>query len=294
MPIEFDAQGRRAGTRKKLLPLQVKARDVEEWIVAKEPTAIGGWRELGAEEYARSFTAAQTAGTDLAEDLYFALVDTFARTGTESDFAALVMPTLKAKGWLGGDEGQIATRVALIYDTNLRLARAAGRWTHYQASKGALPYLRAFTVADDRVRHPPKSPETDHRAWQDIILPVDHPFWRVYWPPLGFRCRCGIMQLSRSALARYRGGITTEEELEERKARLGPPLFLAPGVSIGAQLTAMTDASNRRERGSMPGLRAVDPRETERKGRDVWDAVLAAQSYDDIGRQLDGLFRRAA
>jgi len=170
-----------------LYPLQLAAPDILEWLLGKEPRAIGMFDEIGSDEYARAFTAAQTAGTDIADDLYYAMVDVVERSGSEQDFAKLVMPILKEKGWLGGDEGKIGNRVRLIYDTNLRLARAAGRWNHVQASEGMFPYLRAFTVGDSRVRHPPKS-EDDHRAWDGIVLPVSHPFWRTYWPPLGFRC----------------------------------------------------------------------------------------------------------
>jgi hypothetical protein len=280
-PLLFRADPRAAA----LKPLQVAAPDIEAWLLARDPRAIGAYDSIGREEYARAFTAARTAGTDIADDLYYAMVDNVARRGTETDFADLVIPTLKAKGWLGGDEGQIAARVRLIYDTNLRLARAAGRWTHYQASKDALPYLRAFTVGDERVRHPPKS-ASDHRAWDGIILAVDHPFWTEYWPPLGFRCRCAVVQMTRSQLARYKDGVTSDAELEDRKRRLGAPVFLAPAAPIGGQLAAMTDRSNNPDRGRMPGLPPVDPRRTAQEGGNIWDAVLTAKHRDDIGAAL--------
>lgn len=269
--------------RRKLLPLQVAAPDIEEWLLARDPRAIGGWAELGREEYARSFTAAQTAGADVIDDLYFGIVDNVARGGTEESFARLVTPILKAKGWLGGDGGEIATRVRLIYDTNLRLARASGMWSHVQAGKGLAPYLRGFTVGDERVRHPPKSPKSDHRAWDGIVLPVDHEFWREYWPPLGFRCRCAIVQMTRSDLARYRYGITSEDDLAERRARLGPPVFVAPAMPIGFQLASMARKADEER---MPGRPMVDPVQTARMGGDAFDAVLRASSLNDIGRQL--------
>jgi len=285
--MQFDSEDPRTRrATRKLRPLQLDAADIEAWLLAKDPTAIGPYYELGPEEYARAFTAAQTAGTDIASDLYYALIDAVSVGGSLADFQSLVIPTLKAKGWLEGDDGQIATRVKLIYDTNMRLARAAGRWTGYQRSKDLFPYLRAFTVQDDRVRHPPKSKNSDHRAWDGIILPVDHPFWTIYWPPLGFRCRCDVVQMSRSQLARYAGGITSDDDLEDRKKRLGPPVFLAPVAPIAAQLEQMVAATNDREGGRMPGLPAVDPRKTAQQGGDIWDAVIAAKSREDIGRQL--------
>lgn len=267
---------------KRLLPLQVEAPDIQEWMLAKDPTAIGAWNELGPEEYARAFTAARTAGTDIADDLYYALVDTFARNGTEADFVGMVEPLLRRKGWLGGDQAEIASRVRLIYDTNLRLARAAGRWTAYNRSADALPYLRAFTVGDFRVRRPPKS-EADHTAWEGIILPIGHWFWRIYWPPLGFRCRCEVAQMSRSQFLRRGGRITSEAELEQRIEQIGPPVFMAPGVPIERRLEAAVERTNAER---IPGLPSVDPRATAQEGKDAFDAVLRATTLRDITRQL--------
>lgn len=285
--MQFDSEDPRPRRRpRKLRPLQLDATEIGDWLAAKEPTAIGSYYELAPEEYARAFTAAQTAGTDIAEDLWLAMIEAVAQGGALVDFQAIVIPTLKAKGWLEGDQRQIASRVQLIYDTNMRLARAAGRWKGYQQSRDLFPYLRAFTVGDERVRHPPKSPRSDHRAWDNIILPVEHPFWAMYWPPLGFRCRCDVVQMSRSELARYRLGVTSDAELEERKARLGPPVFTSPAFPIEGQLEKMVEKTNEPRPDRMPGLPEVDPRQTAKAGGDIWDAVLAARSREDIGRQL--------
>jgi hypothetical protein len=257
----------------------MRAADVERWLLDRDPTASGAYGTISKEEYARSFTAARTAGTDIADDLYFAFVDVVSRSGTEDDFSKLVMPILRKKGWLGGDEGQIARRVELIYDTNLRLARAAGRWDRYWSTRAAFPYLLAFTAGDERVRHPPESKHSDHRAWDGILLPIEHPFWREYWTPLGFRCRCGIRQLTRSQFARLKRGETSESDLAARKARLGPPVFLAPSRPIAAQLDAMVDATNASR---MPGMPAVDPAETAAAGR----AALSREQHDEVTARI--------
>lgn len=269
----------------KLHALQIAAPDIADWLLDRDPVAVGSFDEIGREEYQRAFTVARTAGADVIDDIYGGLLEVFANQGTEADFQKAVIPILRRKGWLGGDQQQIATRVRLIYDTNLRLARAAGRWNNYQANRLSFPYLRAFTVGDERVRHPPKSPESDHRAWDGIILPVEHPFWAEYWPPLGFRCRCAVVQMTRSQLARYRGGVTDPADLADRISRLGPPVFASPNAGIAKQLSAIVSASNDKPN-PMPGRHPVDPVQTAKEGGDVWDAVMRSKSLDDIGRQL--------
>lgn len=239
--VAFDAE-----PRERFAPgaLDVGAGDLVKWIEAKNPRAITNWNDLGTDEYARAFTAARTAGFDIVDDLYFAFVDVMERGGTERDYAKLVVPTLQEKGWLRGDGEAIARRVQLIYDTNLRLARGAGQWDRIQKGKRSLPYLRAATARDTRVRRPPDSPHSDHRAWDGIILPVDHPFWTRWWVPLGFRCRCTIIPMTRSQLARYPGGVTSEADLAEREARLGTPIFAAPGAGVTAQLQQVAERVN--------------------------------------------------
>lgn len=282
--MEFDAERQ---PPRKLYPLQVKAPDIEAWMLSKEPSASAAWNEMGAAEHARAFTAAQTAGTDIADDLYYGLVDTLSRGGAEKDFTDLVTPILRKKGWLGGDEGQIAKRVELIYDTNLRVARGAGRWAAFQRTKSAFPYIRALTVGDGRVRHPPKSKHSDHTAWDGIILPIDHPFWTRWFPPLGFRCRCTVVQMTRGQLARYKTGITSESDLADREVRLGTPIFLSPVAPIRPQLADMVKGTNEER---MPTMPAVDPARTEARGRSIWESIITQKAFDEVGNAIAKLF----
>ena len=257
-----------------LNPLTVKSDDVRRWVEAKRPIATDRWNDLGAQEHARAFAVARTAGQDIIDDLYQSFRATVAAGGTEVDFVADVMPTLRRKGWLpDASEDQVATRVRLIYDTNLRLARASGRWTRYYASKGALPYLRGVTGRDERVRHPPKSPTSDHRAWEGLVLPIDHPFWARWFPPLGFRCRCSVIQVSRSQLARGGLVITSEGELAEREARLGTPIFASPATNlgIGPQLATMAEQANA---DATPGSPVMLPSVMQRQGSNIWASLL--------------------
>jgi len=270
--------------------LQVEAPDLLQWIEARDPKAAEHWSEAGRAEYARAFTAARTAGYDVVNDIYFGFADTIERGGTEADFQKLLVPVLREKGWLGGNDGAIAKRLQLIYDTNLRLARASGRWARYQRTKHVFPYLRAFTAGDERVRHPPKSRD-DHRAWDGIILPVDHPFWQRWFPPLGFRCRCSVVQMSRSQLARYKGGVTSEAELADREARLGTPIFAAPGAPIEVAAAQMVAATNERR---LPGLPEISSPETVRQGSSIWASLLADIALDELDDLVARILGKAA
>lgn len=288
--VEFEA-----GTNPRdlhLNPLKVGIEDIKQWIEARDPKPSRHWNELGREEMSRSFTAARTAGQDVIDDLYFAFYDTVAKGGTEVDFERMVVPTLKAKGWLSDQGGpSIASRVRLIYDTNLRLARASGRWARYKSAKSGLPYLRAVTARDGRVRHPPKSPDSDHMAWDGIILSVDDPFWTRWFPPLGFRCRCSVIQMTRSQLARYPGGTTSPNDLAEREARLGVPVFASPAAGIDATLQQMVAGTNRE---STPGSREIRPAIMRQQGSALFDLLQAEEQMKGIESFIERLFGKAA
>ncbi len=288
--VEFEA-----GTNPRdrtLNPLKVDSDDIRRWIERRDPRPIGHWNDLGREEYARAFAVARTSGQDVIDDLYFAFYDVIAAGGTERDFERLVVPTLKAKGWLADrPAGVVADRVRLIYDTNLKLAQGSGKWSRYWASRTGLPYLRATTGRDERVRHPPKSKLSDHRAWEGIVLPIEHPFWARWFPPLGFRCRCNVIQMTRSQLLRMPGGITSEAELAEREARLGRPIFLSPAAGIEAQLASMAEATNRE---SMPGARTIETGAIIAQGSSLWSNVLGEAAIRGLDDLLARLFGEAA
>ena len=55
-------------------------------------------------------------------------------------------------------------RLETIFDTNMSVSFAEGRWEQQQAVKDAFPYLRYTGILDSRIR--PR-----HRRWHGTILP---------------------------------------------------------------------------------------------------------------------------
>lgn len=270
-------------------PFELDTRELVDLVQAKEPLAIGHWRELGGEEYARAFTAAQTMGYDIVRDLQRAFLDVLRTPGaTTEDFVRIVFPTLRRSGWLADKtDDQVATRLRLIYDTNLRTGQAVGRWNRIQRVKVALPYLYSFTAADGRVRHPPKS-EEDHRAFEGILLPVDHHFWLSYFPPLGFRCRCQVVQKSRSQAARM-GEQTSEAELAERISRLGKPWGFSPGANPLAGVNAAAERANAER---LEGAPIISPQANRQRAGTMFDLAAGKALAEAVEDLLAQIFRR--
>lgn len=74
------------------------------------------------------------------------------------------------------------------FNTSIQQSQSAEQWLSIQDQKAELPLLKYQTAADERVRD-------DHAAWDNIIRPVDDPFWNSHMPSNGYNCRCTVIQI---------------------------------------------------------------------------------------------------
>jgi SPP1 gp7 family putative phage head morphogenesis protein len=101
-------------------------------------------------------------------------------------------------------KGKPAWRAAIILNTNLRSAYAAGKWQQIQQVKATRPYLRYVAVLDNRTRRL-------HREWHGRILPVQADWWKTHYPPNGWNCRCTVMSVSDRDLRRHDWKVTAND-----------------------------------------------------------------------------------
>lgn len=178
--------------------------------------ATWSWTDMWQEEHQRAGTVAKSAGFDILGDIFDAVERAIAEGRPFKDFAKDLRPILEAKGWWGRKEAvnpvtgqkelvQLGStrRLRTIFDTNMRVSYAAGRWERFQKTKRLLPYIRYSAVLDTRTR-------PLHAIWGGrpphpvIILPVDHTWWDTHFPPNGWHCRCIAVAMT-EAQVRARG-----------------------------------------------------------------------------------------
>lgn len=182
------------------------------------------WRDVWQDEHVTSFVVAKMASRDLLTDVHQRLVEAISKGVTREQFVRDLRPALEKAGWWDRQvqtdpvtgvaaEVQLGSprRLRTIYDVNMRMAHAAGRWQRIEDAKAALPFL-VYTAVLDGVTRP------QHAAWGGrggvrIVLPVDHPFWRTHYPPNGWHCRCTVMQMSAAMIEARGWSVTTDEEL---------------------------------------------------------------------------------
>ncbi len=189
----------------KIIPARLPPEDAIKFFKSKKIGVSFNWKDVWQQGHVYKFVVAK-APLDIASDI-FAEFDKNLESGMPyADFAKNLIPNLKKKGWWGKEMMtdpktgvkklvQLGShrRLKVIYDTNLRMASATGKWQRIQKAKSGLPYLRYSAVMDGKTR-------PLHRQWHGIILPVDHVFWKTHFPPNGWFCRCRARQLSKYEL----------------------------------------------------------------------------------------------
>lgn len=152
------------------------------------------WADLWQGMHARAFVVAGATKAALIEDFHEAITRAIEEGRTLADFRKDFDRIVARHGW--SYRGSRGWRSRVIFDTNLRMAHASGRWAQVQRLKARRPFLRYVAVLDSRTR-------PDHRDWHGTVLPVDDDWWRTHFPPNGWRCRCTVQSLSRRDLDRY-------------------------------------------------------------------------------------------
>ncbi len=205
--------------------------------------AIGfSWRDIWKEEHALAFTVAKAMRIDILEDIRAAVDQAISKGIAYSEFKKNLEPILQAKGWWGRKKlrdpktGRLVNaqlgsnrRLKIIFDTNTRMAYAAGRWQRIEAVAAQRPYLRYVGVLDDRIRE-------QHRGWHGTVRLVGDGFWDSHYPPNGWRCRCTVEQLSQDDMDAFGYEVSPPPKIKHRlvkNRRNGRMMRVPEGISPG-------------------------------------------------------------
>lgn len=90
----------------------------------------------------------------------------------------------------------------------------AAAWQEYQRSKDLYPNLKYKTQGDNKVRD-------EHRLLEGYIAPIDSDFWKTYYPPNGWRCRCYVVQTAEEPTASPAPTLTDKQLPKEFRGNVG-------------------------------------------------------------------------
>lgn len=177
--------------------------EVPRYFADKSLRPAFSWMDVWGEEHAYAFTVAKATDVELLTTIRNSIARAIDKGQGFETWRKDLRPELDRIGW--GKPRLVADpagrqpdktvdftapgRLQTIFSANMRSARAAGQWERIQRTKAALPYLVY-------VRTTSAHPRWQHLAWAGTILPADDAWWATHFPPNGWRCKCGVRQVS--------------------------------------------------------------------------------------------------
>jgi len=114
-----------------------------------------------------------------------------------------------------------------VFRTNLNTAFNAGRQRQAKEMPEFIVGFEFSATLDPNVRD-------NHKAFDGLRAPADHPVWKGATPPLGYNCRCTIRQITRPE-AKRNGWLDKGGKLKPYHPRLGENFAIDDLPTVGAQ-----------------------------------------------------------
>lgn len=179
------------------------------YLKNKKPELHFDYDEIMYEAHHKAFTVAKVTKLDLLSDIQEGLKDAMEKGKPFKQWQEELKPTLQKYGWWGEVEvtnpatGEVknifvgSRRLKNIFDTNMRVAYAQGRYESQMQSEGEYFYYSAILDAATRPAH---------ARLNGLVLPKNDPWWDTNYPPNAWHCRC-------------KARVYTKEELERRGSK---------------------------------------------------------------------------
>lgn len=158
----------------------------------KVPLKSTEFRKLENEYKTRAFSVAGYTSLKMLETFKETLERALEEGATKEEFRQEMNRFLGKKGYAGLTPFQADN----IFRTNMQTAYQVGHYRRMTDPEvvSRRPYWQYDAVEDSRTR-------LAHRGMHGKVFAADDPFWDTWYPPNGYRCRCGVRTLSSRQVA---------------------------------------------------------------------------------------------
>ena len=179
-----------------------------------------------------------------------------------------------------------------LFRTRSQQAYAAGRWNTVNDSDFG-DYIWGFeyvTAGDDRVRE-------GHRVLEGVRLPKEDPFWKKYFPPNGWNCRCTTLEIWKDEpTAKIDFGITGRDPRKRTPGAMNVPSEFRGNVGIFAAATPKKSEKKKpapvREVAKKISTRIVPENKTSNQSRDSGKMAPDKRLQEEIRKVIQVLAAR--
>ena len=159
------------------------------------------WYEVWQEAHKKTFTVAKVVRENILNDIRSSLEKALVEGKTFHEFSKELKPILQKKGWWGeqivvdskgtAEKVQLGSmyRLKTIYRVNMQTAYQTGRYKTQIDNADNRPYWEYVAVMDSSTR-------PEHAMLNGLVFRYDDPFWKSFYPPNGWNCRCRVNALS--------------------------------------------------------------------------------------------------
>ena len=148
------------------------------------------WNKIEARAHAHAFTVAGIMNADIVQEVFdyvqMAKKEGWSlRTFQKNVENGGLMKRMQEAGWTG----KSASRLKVIYDTNMKIAAAKGKFEGMKLISDIKPYWVYKQVERNTKRH-------DHSLFHGKKFRHDDPIWASIFPPSAFGCSCYVVATS--------------------------------------------------------------------------------------------------
>lgn len=151
------------------------------------------WADVWKSAHDRGFMVAGAMKADLLGDFRQAVDTAIADGKSLGWFKNQFNDIVERHGW--EHNGSASWRAQVIYETNIRQSYTAGREQQIEQVKSRRPYGIYKHSGSEH-------PRLDHLSWNNLVLPLDDPWWDTHTPINGYGCKCKKFTASERDLKR--------------------------------------------------------------------------------------------
>jgi SPP1 gp7 family putative phage head morphogenesis protein len=198
------------------------------FLAGKDIKPAASWKDAWAKEYHYAFYVAKMVERDLLADVQDSLVKAIEDGQTFRDWSKGIKDTFDKSGWsdYNGEAEDNPQRLRIVYDTNLRTARAAGQWERQNRVSDVLTHAQ-FNLGPRRV-HTETCQDLD-----GLVLRADDPFWDTHSPPLHFGCGSGMRFMTTQEAESLGVDVAPEDDMVDWENDNGDKVSMPAGVHPG-------------------------------------------------------------
>lgn len=185
------------------------------YITSKKLKTSYNWAEIYGREHNLAFTVAKIMELDILDGIHQSVIKAVEDGQSFHSFKKGILNRLGESGWGSFEQtdektGKKITRLSnsrlkKVYATNKTQSYHAGSWHRFAANKATHPYLR-YRLGSSKEHRP------EHKRFENLVLPVDDPFWETHMPMNGWGCKCWVQSLTKQKAEQI--GISKSPEIE--------------------------------------------------------------------------------